>query len=458
MVVAEPAGAAVTPASHAPGPRGNLLAGSIFDMQRQGQLPFYVDTWRQYGDVVRYRLGPLTAHLIVRPEHVEHVLVRNVANYEKGIGYAKVKALLGDGLLTSEGDFWHRQRRLMQPPFTPRAVVQFAPLIVRTVQEMLERWQQAVSAGLDVNAEMIRLAATIIGRTMLGVDVGDEAQETGRAFAYVLKFAAQRTIALVDIPLFVPTPANRQFKEAMGILDALVYRLIAERRRAPDDQADLLSILFNARDEATGGRMTERQLRDEVLVVFLAGHETTALALSWAWMLLAQHPEAEGRLHQEIDTVLGGRAPTVEHLHQLEYTAHVIDEVLRLYPPVWTFPRSAKADDQVGGYHIPKGSLLLTSPYITQRHPEFWDAPDAFDPDRFTVERAAGRPRYAYYPFGAGPRTCIGNNFALLEAALVLATVAQRYRLRLVPGQDLAPAVMGTLRPRSGIKVIVEAR
>lgn len=437
----------------APGPRGTVLLGSLPEMRRQGQIQFYLDAWRRFGDVVRLRLGPLTAHLIVQPEHIRHVLVANRDNYRKGIAYRKVELILGAGLFTSEGDLWRRQRRLMQPPFTPGGVKRFTGAITECSAQMLERWQTAAERGqeVDIQREMMRLTMSIIGKTMFSVDVHADAGVVGPAFSAVLEFAAARTVALLDVPLFIPTPMNRRFKEALRTLDAFIYGVIAERRGREDDQEDLLSLLLRARDEETGQGMSERQLRDEVLTIFFAGHETTAQALTWAWYLLSQHPAAERRLHTELATVLGGRAPTAQDLPGLTYTRMVIEEAMRLYPPVWMFARDAIAHDEIGGYHVPAGSMILMSQYLAHRHPAYWEHPEAFDPERFTPERSAGRPHYAYFPFGGGQRTCIGNHFAMLEAQLILATVAQRYRPRLAPGQAVEPVAVGTLRPRHGL-------
>jgi len=443
----------------APGPRGSFLLGSLPEMQRKGQLLQMMDAWREYGDVVRFKMGPLVQHLFVRPEHVKHILLTHQQNYSKGIGFAKVKFALGNGLFVSEGDLWRQQRRLMHPPFTARAVEQFAQEMVEATDEMLDRWEPFATRGeaLDVNQEMMRLAMDIIGRTMFGKEVGREAIAAAQAFSFVLEYVGKRTVTLFDIPRFIPIPDNRRFNRAMDLLKTYIGEIISARQGETEERLDLLSLLLHARDEETGQGMSVNQLHDEVLTIFFAGHETTAQTLTWAWFLLSQHPDVAHRLHEEVDA-LGGRPPTLADLPQLPYARMIVEETMRLYPPVWAFPRDAIEEDEIGGYHIPKGSMVLVSQYLTHRHPEFWDNPEIFDPERFTPERSEGRPRYAFFPFGVGPRICLGIHFAYLEAHLVLATVAQRYRLDLVPGHPVEAKAVGTLRPIHGVRMTLHPR
>jgi cytochrome P450 len=444
----------------APGPPGAPLLGSALEIQRQGQLHFYLENWRTYGDVVRFRLGPFVAHILAHPDHIQHVLVNNAQNYHKGPSYAKVRPVLGYGLLTSEGDLWRRQRRLMQPPFTHRSVLQFASPIIAAVDDMLARWQSAAAEGaiLVINEEMARLTLTVIGQTIFSADLGAVIQTILTASVEVTSIVNRRLASFVDVPLALPTPTNRRFTRAIHSFDTVVYPLIAARRRQHGEPPDLLDKLLAVRDDETGRPMSDRQIRDEVLIMLFAGHETSALALTWIWYLLAQHPQVEHKLHAELAAVLGGRAPVAEDLAALPYTRMVVEESLRLYPPVWTFPRAAIADDAIGGYHIPAGSLIFPCQYLTHRHPELWECPERFDPERFTLERSANRARYAYYPFGAGPRSCIGSHFALVELCLVLATVAQRYRLVLRPGPPIEPISRVTLHPSRDILMTLEAR
>lgn len=443
----------------APGPRGNPLLGNLLAMQRMDMLQFYTQHWRQYGDVVRFRMGPLVQHLVVQPDHVKHVLATNSDNYTKGIGMAKLKMLLGNGLFTSEGAFWQQQRRIMQPPFTHKGVARLADDMTAITSAMLDHWQTLATYRhtVDVSFEMMRLALNIIAKTTLDIDANQMASTTYHAFTDALEFILARTVTLLDVPLFVPTAQNRRFNAAIATLDRIIYGIIAERRRRQSNKSDMLSMLLQARDEQTGQEMTEGQLRDEVMTIFFAGHETTALTLTWIWYLLAQHPEVETKLYAELDYVLHGRTPTLEDAPKLVYTRMVIEEAMRLYPPAAMFVRDATDADTIGEYEIPKRSMLVFSPYLTHRHPAFWTDPERFDPERFAPEQLKRHP-YAYIPFGAGPRKCIGNHFALLENQLVLAMVVQRFRLQLAPNQHTRPHFGGTLRPASNLVMRLEQR
>lgn len=439
----------------APGPRGNILLGNLPEVRRKGFLQFYLDAWREYGDLARFRMGPMVIHAIVRPEHVQYVLVKNAENYHKGLSHDKLRIALGNGLLTSEGPFWSRQQRLMAPTYSPRGVTRFAEIMTGAARDRLAGWQPGQT--IAVNQEMMVVAMNVISRAMFGVDIGEKHAEAGRALGYILEFAAARTMSLIDPPLFIPTPTNRKLKWALQTIDEFLYGIIAERRSQPPGE-DLLYLLMQARDEETGETMDEKQLRDEVLITFFAGHETTAQTFTWTCYMLDRHPEVEARLHTELDQVLGGRTPTLEDVPNLVYTRQVVDETLRLYSPVAVTARDVIEADEIAGYEIPSGSMVMIAPYLIHRHPEFWERPLNFYPDHFAAEAAADRPRYAYYPFGAGQRTCLGMHFALLEAVLVLAEVLQRYQLRLVPGQNVEPVFMGTLRPCADIMMTVEAR
>ena len=448
----------VTQAKPVPGPRGLPILGSVLDLRRRGVLWFYVDNWRQYGDVARFRVGPLTLYHFVRPEHVHHILVKNTANYIKGFSHDKLRIPLGMGVFTSEGELWRRQRRLMAPTYTPNAVTRFAALMLDETQRMLARWEtQATDQPLAINQEMMRLTMSIISRSMFNLDIGAEFAEVGQALTFILDFTNQRSVTLVDPPLFLPTPLNRRLKRALKTLDGFLYGLIAQRRlQVPGD--DLLSVLMHARDEETGQPMSDQQLRDEVLITFFAGHETTAQLLTWTWILLAQHPLVETRLHDELDRVLAGRSPSLDDLPNLNYTRMILDEALRLDSPVSMVARDAVADDLVDGYPVPAGATVTILPYITHRHPDYWEKPEEFYPEHFTPERVDARPRYAYYPFGAGPRICLGKHFALLEATIALAQVASHYGLRLVAGHEIKPTWSGTLRPDRDVMMTLHPR
>jgi cytochrome P450 len=324
--------------------------------------------------------------------------------------------------------------------------------------EMLDRWADYTDReqGFDLAQELTRLTLRIAGETLFDIDLTDAADDVGRALSFGLSETIARLSRPFSLPLSVPTPNNRRFLAARRALDRVVYGVIAERRQSQSDKGDLLSLFMRAEDEETGERMTDQQLRDEVMTMMLAGHETTANALIWTWYLLAQHPDVEAQLTAELDAVLGGRVPAIADLPNLSYTLKVVQESMRLYPPVYIISRSATQDDEIGGYHVPAGTTVSMSPYAMHRHPDYWDDPDRFDPERFNAEAVSARHRFVYIPFAAGPRQCIGNTFALTEAQLVLATVAQRYRLRLVPDHPVEAVAAITLRPRNGVRVTLQ--
>ncbi|RKI67450.1 cytochrome P450 [Corallococcus sp. AB049A] len=443
-----------------PGPRGHLLMGILPDVRRD-ILGCLGSLHRQYGDVVRYRLGPLRSHLVAHPDGVKHVLQDHVKNYTKDhLSYRMARWITGDGLLTSTGDFWLRQRRLAQPAFHRQRIVGMAAGMVRRTEGMLQRWDTAAANGtpVGINGEMMRLTLAVVGEALFGTSVEAQAAQVGEAFTELSQQIAERFRTFRMLPPVLPTRYDRAFRNARATLMGTVQGIIAARRQRGEDLGDLLSMLMLARDEDTGEGMTDEQLGSEVMTMLLAGHETTATSLSWAWGLLSKHPEVEARLHAELDAVLGGRAPTAEDVPRLGYTKQVVEETMRLYPAGVIFSRTVKEDDVIGGFHIPKGSAVDVSPYVTQRHPDFWEEPEAFRPERFAPEAAAKRHRFAYFPFSGGPRQCIGNSFAMMETQLVLATVAQRYRLREAPGFTLEPDSHLTLRPRGALPMYLERR
>jgi cytochrome P450 len=440
----------------APGPRGYPLLG-VLAAAWQDPLQFFLNAALRYGDVVSMRMGLHQVYLISHPKHIQHVLQDNFHNYRKGGRIDAIKPLFGEGLTTSEGDLWRRQRDRIQPAFHPQQIAGLAAVMTDATGVMLERWQRAAERRqpLDMAAEMMRLTREIAFRALFGADVRGEADEVGRALAAVLEHINHRAWALLDLSERLPTPRNRRFQHALRRLDALVYRMIRERRQGGQSSGDLLSALLWARDRETGEGMSDGQLRDEVLTLFVAGHQTTASALAWTWVLLSTHPGVEHRLKAELIGVLGGRPPTYGDLPNLTYTRMVIEEALRLYPPTWITARTPKEDDEIGGYRIPANSVILLSPYVTQRHPTFWEDPEVFDPERFAPTRPADRPRYAYFPFGGGPRICIGKGFALMETQLIVAMVAQKYHLSLVPGYPVEPEPAITLHPRYGVQMSI---
>jgi cytochrome P450 len=426
---------------------------------RRDPVGTFLDAARRFGDVAYLQIGPRRGYLATNPADIRHVLADNARNYRKSPLYDKLKASLGQGLVTSEGAYWLRQRRLAQPAFHKHRIAALASVMTQTVLEAVERWEPLAARRdvVDIGEEMMHLTQAIILRTMLGIDLGPIAGQAGSAFTVVNRHIGESfwSLGLTD---GWPTPKNRRFEQARQVLDGVVFRIIDSRRRSGTETNDLLSMLMSARDEDTGDAMTDLQLRDEVMTFFLAGHETTSLALAWTWYLVSQHPSVERALEQEVDAVLGGRAPGFADLERLPYTRMVIEESMRLYPPAWGFSRQALDHDVIGGYPLPAGWLVFVIPYVMHRLPAYWEDPDRFDPTRFTPEHTAARPKFVYLPFGAGPRQCIGNQFAMVEAQLIVATLAQRFRLRLVPGNRVEPWPLITLRPRYGIKMVFEER
>jgi cytochrome P450 len=386
------------------------------------------------------------------------VLVTNHRNFHKGRGLERAKMLLGEGLLTSEGDFHLRQRRLAQPAFHRQRVTAYGATMATYAAARRDRWRPGET--IDAHREMMALTLAIVGKTLFDADVEHEAAEIGAALATTFEsFQFGFFLPFGELLERLPLPATLRFRKARARLDATIYRLIEERRRAGGDRGDLLSMLLLAQDtEGDGGRMTDVQLRDEAMTIFLAGHETTANAMTWTWYLLSQHPDVEACVHAEIDAALGGRLPSADDLPLLPYTRMVLAESMRLYPPAWIVGRRALGPFDANGYTIPARSIVLLSPYTMHRDPRWFPEPERFDPERFTPERQSERPKFAYFPFGGGPRVCIGEQFAWMEGVLLLATIAQRWRLRLVPGHPIALQPIITLRPKHGIRVIVEAR
>lgn len=438
----------------APGLRGPFSGFPLLS----NPLPFIEKLFREYGDVVSVRFLNFPVFIVADPDGIKHILQDNHRNYTKSQDYAILARLLGQGLVTSEGSLWLRQRRLMQPMFHRQKIATFGAMMTDCALSMLNRWDRIVRRheAVDVTGEMMHLTLEIVGRALLTMDLTDRADTIGRAMTIANERFGQFDVGM--IAPWLPTVKNFRFRRAVDELRQIVLDIIAHRRRENRDYGDLLSMLITARDEETGEAMSNEQLRDEILTLILAGHETTANALSWTWYLLSQHPEVERKLHAELDGVLDGRPPAITDLNNLNYTGMVIDEAMRLYPPVWAIGRRVIEDDEISGYAIPRGSNVMLSQWITHRHPKFWESPERFEPERFSAERATGRPRYAYFPFSGGPRQCIGNIFALTEANLVLAAVGQKFSLRLVPGHRVEPHPLVTLRPRYGLKMTLEPR
>jgi cytochrome P450 len=438
------------------GPRGHGLLGSLGDLNRD-QLGFYARCAREHGDVVPVRLGPNRCLLIYHPDAIEEVLVARNRDFIKSRGVRVLQGLIGDGLVVSEGELWLRQRRLMQPAFHRQRVAAYGEVMAAYAARQAAGWQDG--AVLDIHEEMMAVTRAVVARTLFDADVSDEARAIGDAAETATEFFGRRMQSLLQlVPLWFPTPANVRARRAIGRLDQLVYRIIADRRRSAQDRGDLLSILLQARDADDGSRMTDQQVRDEVLTLFLAGHETTAGALSWTWYLLAQHPEVEARLADELGAILGGRPPTVADLPALRYTEMVVTESMRLYPPAYALGRQAARATEVAGHPIAPGVIVIMPTWVVHRDARWHDEPETFRPERWADDAARRLPRFAYFPFGGGPRQCIGNTFATMEAVLILAAIAQRFRLTLVPGPPVEPRPYITLRPKPGIRVRLERR
>jgi cytochrome P450 len=441
------------PLKFPPGPERGALDG-IFSPFRRDPLTFLAQAARQYGDIVGLRFLHFRTYLISHPDFIEDVLVTHPRKFIKGRVLQANKRLFGNGLLTSEGDFWLRQRRLAQPAFHRARIGSYADTMVQYTGRLMESWKHGDVR--DAHQEMMQLTLQIVGKTLFGADVTGDARAVGETLRLLLDLSSDFR-KLIFTPKWLPTPRNIRTSLGVRRLEKIVYRIIAERRASGRDTGDLLSMLLAAQDE-DGSRMNDRQLRDEAITLFLAGHETTANLLSWTWWLIAQHGDVEAQLHDELDSVLAGRAPGLDDLPKLRYTEHILTESMRLYPPAWGMARLAIEDHEISGYPVPKGTGVAIAQWVVHRDPRWYDAPEEFRPERWAGDLAKRLPRFAYFPFGGGPRQCIGNAFALMEATLIVATIAQQFRLRLVPGHIVLPLASITLRPRNGIPVKLESR
>jgi cytochrome P450 len=435
-----------------PGPTGSPISG-VYRPFRDSPADFLLGLSREYGDVAHFRVGFQQMYLLNQPDFIEEILVTSQANFVKSRMLQRAKILLGEGLLTSEGEFHMRQRKLMQPMFYRERLVRYAAEMVASAQAAQARWQPGETR--DIAQEMSRLTLAIVGRTLFNRDVEHEAADVGKALTAVLDTFGMMMSPFSGLMRRLPLPAIRRADRARKYLDRTIYRMIEERRASGKDQGDLLSMLLLASDESEGA-MTDKQVRDEALTLFLAGHETTATALTWTFYLLSQNPEAEGRLREELAAILGGRPPSFEDLPRLTYVEMVLAESMRLYPPVWAIGRMVKKQYRLYNYELAPGSICIMSPYVMHRHPRFYPEPERFDPERFTPEARQSRPKFAYFPFGGGPRVCIGERFAWMEGTLLLASIVQNWRMRLTSGQVVEPHPQITLRTRNGVKVVLE--
>jgi cytochrome P450 len=438
-----------------PGPKGHFLLGSLPEFRRD-MLGFLTDCARNYGDVTAFRLGPRRIFFINDPDLIEDVLVTQAKSFIKHFALRLNPILLGQGLLTSNGDFWLRQRRLAQPAFHRDRVSAYSAVMVDYAERLSAQWREGEER--DLHADMMRLTLEIVAKVLFDADVTSDVDDVGQALQVSLDHFSAQFNSIVRLPLYVPTPANRRLKKAVRQLHAIIQRFIDQRRADNRDRGDLLSMLLGARDEDDGSAMTDQQLRDEMMTLFLAGHETTAIALAWTWFLLAGHPEAEPRLAAELTRTLGNRPPTAADLPKLKYSEQVVLESMRLYPPAYMVGREPVEDISLGGYSIRAGDTIFMAQWVMHRDARYFDNPDQFMPERWADERMKHLPKYAYFPFGGGPRVCIGNQFAMMEACLILAALFRRWRFTLKPDHPVVPLPQMTLRPAHGIKGTVHRR
>ncbi len=438
------------------GPRSKKPGDQLVPMSRD-PLGYMVKLARDYPDISYIRLGNQRTFLLSHPDYVHDVLVANDWNFLKGRGLKRAKKVLGNGLLTSEGNFHRRQRRLSQPAFHRQRIAAYAETMSEYAARARDRWQAGEKR--DIAHDMMSLTLAIVAKTLFDADVEAEAKEIGKALSEVLEIFSTFSSPLTEVVDKLPLPKNIRAKKGKERLDETIFRIIEGRRKISEDKGDLLSMLMAAQDEEEGsGGMSDEQLRDEVMTLFLAGHETTANALAWTWYLLSEHPEVEAKFHAEVDAVLGNRLATMEDVANLKYTEQLVTESMRLYPPVWVVSRRSISGIKIGGYYIPPKSIMLCSQYVIHHDARFYAEPEKFIPERWTPEFQKSLPRTAYFPFGGGPRLCIGEQFAWMEAILLLATIAQKWKLSLVKGHKVEPQPLITLRPKFGMKMVVEPR
>jgi cytochrome P450 len=435
------------------------------EILRDGPHEFLLELAHRYGHAVRYPVGPFRFFQFTDPAAVQHVLVTNHGKYgRRTFQYDLLAEVTGDGLLTMDGRPWRTRRRLAQPSFHRGRVTEFAPTFTAYAEQMARRWDDHARSGepIDVAAEMMHVALQAVVRTLFNAEVSDRADVLWRATLDVLHHLMFRARTFGMIPGWLPTRRNRQFAASLTVLDETIYTTIRERRKsgAATDAGtpDLLQRLMDAEDKETGVRLSDRQLRDEMITLLIAGHETVASALTWTWHLLGTHPDADEQLATELRDVLGDEPAGADTLEHLAFTVAVFHEALRLYPPAWVITRRALAEDSVNGLRVPRGALVVLSPYVTQRHPDFWPEPTRFDPDRFTRDHDGDRHRYAYFPFGGGPHLCIGNHFSIVEATVLIATIGRRYRLEPLAAERAVVDPGVTLQPRGGLPMRVKRR
>jgi len=437
-----------------PGPKSRSPLGFLRQLSNQPiQL---LQKAAPYGDIVSFRVANRNIYLLNQPDYIQHVLVDNNRNYLKGRALSATKPVVGQGLLTSEGDFHTRQRRMIQPAFHRQRIANYAQVMTDDAARQMQSWLAGTT--LDLHEELMTLTMLIVAKCLFDADVSDQTETVGAAMNGLLgDFSLTDSSPIGQLLARFQGQRNKRRAQNISALNQVVYKVIEDHRASQEDRGDLLSMLLETLDEEGDGTgMSNEQVRDEVMTLFLAGHETTANALSWTFYALTQHPEVEAKLHEELERVLGGRTPALADLPNLPYTRQVFSEAMRLYPPAWIMGRTAIGPDSIGGYIIPAGSTIIFSQYLMHRNPTYWVEPERFDPERFSNEHNSERPRYAYFPFGGGPRLCIGEPFAWMEGQLLLASLAQKWRFRLAKGAVIEPEPSITLRLRHGLPVVLE--
>jgi cytochrome P450/tellurite resistance protein len=434
-----------------PGPKGHLLFG-VAQQFSEDPLGMMTRAMLEHGDVVSLPLPFAKLLLLSKPEHVQHVFVDNPGLYQRGVQFEPVKLATGDALFTTEGDFWRRQRRIAQPAFHNKKIHAFGETIATLTAGMLDRWDAQADTGkpLEIADEMMRITLRVIGKLMCNLDLADEATELGEAISVGLEYINNYGNKLFPLPPSIPTPENRRFNDALARIDRVLFDIIGKRRAGTESQPDLLQMWMDATDEETGQKMNDQELRNELITMLVAGHETTAIALSWTLYSLSKHPAEARKLREEVVRVVGEARPSADHYAKLEYLEMVANESMRLFPPIWLNGRSAIAEDEIDGYVIPKDAMVICSPWVLHRHPKVWENPEGFDPSRFAAD-ASSRHSLAFWPFGAGPHKCIGQSLAWMELKLILASIMQRFRLDLVPGFVPGYQPQLTLRPKNGM-------
>jgi cytochrome P450 len=441
-------------AGRPPGPDFWRMLKPLWRIRRDRITPIQ-KLMHRYGDISTVQIGPMRFFFLNHPEIIQECLVTRHRDFHKDRGYAFLRHLLGNGLLVSEEDFHLRQRRMIQPAFHRKRLAGYGQAMIDFAGEVRDGWEDGEER--DVYRDMMQLALVIVGRALFTAEVKENAKMVADALDYIMAYEEIFFTPWGPLAIRLPLPSTRKFHGWIGKLDEVIYRLIDEHKSS-GDTGDVLSMLLAAQDEDDGSRMSDKQIRDEAITIFAAGHETTAIALTWTWYALSQNPEVEAKLHEELDQVLGGRAPRPEDYPQLQYTRRVFAESMRMFPPAYMMGREAVRETELGGYKIPKYSQVVVSPFITQRDPRFYPDPLRFDPDRFLPEAESARHKFAYFPFGGGKRLCVGEGFAWMEGVLVLATLAQQWKLRLKPGFEIGFDPRVTLRPKGGMPMTLHRR